>query len=598
MTIDKDMLFSLIDKDKSMSIMKKVYGNYAAANGLEYTNTAEFVEKLPEDNLFILLSTKEIYDAISQTTAWKRPVMNLLRSIIAEEIRVHITNTNAGTDRSIRKLWYRKFKPRLQDLFIRAYKNGNYSRDLNDDAEWYKMMPRKLSEAFQYFCTNQLSKETGWYGNKATVTRRRVCTYLDIGIKDISRKKVNKKRKIGLEHLIKHFKLFKDGAQFKSATESNHDVMVNSYAPYEEIVEAIEHDIEHADDWPVSQKLHVVALVEKDAEFEICEKIAEYLGISLISGHGQNSISALERLAKEDMKIPSDAKIIFVSMTDHDPAGLRIARAPTEHQFVKTDLNVVLWIHSRWERTLTSHFRTTQSYIPNFMKSKKGHTEFEQNWIDKMGYDRSIDAFGGGKFGFELESMDDSQIREAFWELCQSVGWTAENMLETFKDNNREDVDYCVERVAEDEVKANTEIDKNIAALRDLRETITDPIDRLIEKLQDIKEEMISDIKDAITPEAEDVVGEKDFDDRDIIHHVKSYVSDLLKGYSSWSKYYYADICKSSVLNVKLKGILEDKLSDLFTLNADNYDDYSIDKEQLIAEISSITNGYEFASEE
>jgi len=580
----------LITTDSGISLLKIVWEKYAEMNGIDYDTLEDLVEKLPSDNIFSLFDAEELYTLIKTSVNFKKSTLNLLRSVVGDEIRSHGAKGN-GNSRSIRKIWY-NHKAWLQTVYSLAYKDGLYKFDLDNDPNFYDEFPKKFSEAIQYWTCNQIDKNTEWLGSKSNVIRAAVCDYEDIGLKDISRKRSHQERQIRLERMLEFFELFEDMKDYKDRMEASHNVMVNTYTDLSTIKSIIEEEIERNANYD-NDNLFIIAMVEKDAEFHIVQPMGEFIGVSVISGKGQNSLASLESL-KISLNMNEGAKIIFLSITDDDPKGLQIARSPAEQQFEKLGLDTIIWIHSMWQEKLDHSQRTMQAYLPKLSKRKNGeYPEFSQNWIDFVGYNKDTDVFGGGTFGFELECMSDEQMKESFAELCFATGLTVENMLNSFKDNYPVDVDDSVEDFALEYIKSNTEYDEIIRKLDELKDKICEPVDDIINELDNALYEVKNRIIEETTPTATEIAEKEDFDDRDISKHVDSFKNDFLAGQKYWSDKWSADICTSRTLNKKLKRELENE-TETGDFDISEVYDFEVDEDDLYEKIRDKIEEVEF----
>jgi hypothetical protein len=544
----------IITNEKECSAIKAAYAKYAEINGISYANVAELVEKLPKENVFMALPADVVYEVVGSVVSWKKATKNVLRSITGEEIRA-FSRGGEESSRNIRKLWY-KIKSLLQTLYRRAFTEGNYKSNLDTEADFYEEMPKKLSEAIQYWTTEQIEKETDWVGQMSTSVRAAVCSYSDMGIADISRMRAHQKRVMNYERLLGFFQQFKTSEDFKGYSESKYKVMVNSYVETDEIVRAIQTGIDEDRD-----TVYFVAMVEKDTEFELLKAMGEYIGISVISGHGQNSVASLEQL-KGDLGMEEGAQVIFLSITDTDPSGLKIARAPAEQQFTKMGVKTLAWVHSLWHLKLDKATRQAQCYIPKFAGTVNGSDEelkgFNENWVKTFGYKKDTDVFGGGKFGFEIEVMNDTQIRECFAELCFAIGFTPENILESYKIENREDADSCAD-TAGDHYANTSEAAKVLRQLESLKNKALKPLDDLIYKARNAKSEIADRAEKEYLPLAEEKSEESNFDDRDVTKYVDSFKRDFLNGRNSWSNRYGSEVTNNRSLTDKLVKYLDDQ---------------------------------------
>lgn len=589
MVWNQDLWKKLIDNDRSVSILRAAYEKWAVNSGIPYDDLVKYGGNLPQKNIFLEMGADEVYELIEKATNWKKSIMNLVQSILGDEIRV-IHNNGNGSSRSIRKLWY-KFKALLQDIFQQAYAAGNYKFDLDKDPQFYEDFPKKISIAAQYWTTNQIDKDTEWVGEMATTKRDAVCTYADLGVVDISRKRSQQKKIIRMLQMNKFYEEYEDLTEFKEDVENKYDLMANSYVDHEELLEIIQAEITREDDYN-SPQLHIIAMVEKDTEFDLLDKMGEYIGVSVISGHGQNSLASIEKLIN-DKNIKRGSKIIFLSICDDDPKGFQIGRSPAEQQFIKMGMDVILWVHSMWHQKLTPNQRATQAYLPKLGKKTKGtYTPFIEKWVQKVGYDKKADVFGGGEFGFELDCLEDSQIRESFAELCWAIGLTAENILESYKMDNREDREDCVSTSASTYVDDNTNYGSFRSALNTLKNAITAPIDDILSEISDVRDNMVEDVEKKLDPISVEIIDEEDFDDRDVTQYVDSYNKDFLSGSRSWGKKWGADVCKSSVLDDKLTEALDNKHDDL-SIKASDYDTVEIDKDEILEKIQEIIEDHD-----
>jgi len=559
-------------------------------NGIEYDTLEELVEKLPDESVFLTYAPEELYELITNNVNFKKATLNLLRSIVGEEIRSHSRNGEEEQE-SVRKIWY-KHKPWLQGVYTLAYENGLYKFDLDNEPNFYDEFPKKFSESIQYWTCNQVDKDTDWLGSKSKVVRVAVCDYEDLGLKDISRKRSHQERQIRLERMLEFFELFEDMKDYKDKMEASHNVMVNTYTDLSTIKSIIEEEIERNADYD-NDNLFIIAMVEKDAEFHVVQPMGEFIGVSVISGKGQNSLASLESL-KISLDMKKGAKIIFLSITDDDPKGLQIARSPAEQQFEKLGLDTIIWIHSMWHEKLDHSQRSMQSYLPKLSKRKDGtYPEFSQNWIDFVGYDKKNDVFGGGTFGFELECMSKDQMKHSFGELCFATGLTVENMLNSFKDKNPVDVDDSVDDFALEYIKSNTEYDEIYRKLDELKDKICEPVDAIMQELDDALYEVKKRIVEETTPIANEIAEKEDFDDRDISKHFDSFKNDFLAGQKYWSNRWSADICTNRTLNKKLKRELEDE-TETGDFDISEVYDFEVDEDDLYEKIRDKIEEVEF----
>jgi hypothetical protein len=544
----------IITNEKECSAIKAAYAKYAEINGISYANVAELVEKLPKENVFMALPADVVYEVVGSVVSWKKATKNVLRSITGEEIRA-FSRGGEESSRNIRKLWY-KIKSLLQALYRMAYKNGAYKSDVDNEADFYEEMPKKLSEAIQYWTTEQIEKDTEWVGQISKSVRPAVCSYSDMGIADISRMRAHQKRIMNYQRLLAFFEEFGSSDDFKAITESNFKVMINTYVELQEIVNALKKGIEENKD-----TVYFVAMVEKDTEYELLKQMGEFIGISVISGHGQNSVASLEQL-KNDLGMEEGAQVIFLSITDADPTGLKIARAPAEQQFTKMGVKTLAWVHSMWHLKLDKATRQDQCYMPKYAGTKGGADEemngFNENWVKNFGYKKDMDSFGGGKFGFEIEVMNDTQIRECFAELCFAIGFTPENILESYKLENREDADSCAD-TAGDHYANTSEAAKVLRQLESLKNKALKPLDELIYKARSAKDEIADRAEKEYLPLAEEKSEEEDFDDRDVTKYVDSFKRDFLNGRNSWSNRYGSEVTNNRSLTDKLVKYLDDQ---------------------------------------
>jgi hypothetical protein len=595
MTVNTSLLLDLISNDKGMSILKTVWQNYADENGIEYADLADLYEKLPAKNIFVSEDIDFLYESVEVVTNWKKPIKNIYRSIVAEEIRSYTRNPLPdGETRDMRSLWY-DFKPVLEGLCIKAFKNGVYNRDPETEPEWYEYMPVELSRAIQYFTTNQLNKDTEWIGNMSTVKRGAVCTYSDIGTEDISRNRKSVQRKINFKYVFEFLEKFTDTQDYINKTEEKNNVMITLYEDLDTIREMVKAEIDNEDN---KDNLHVVVMVEKDTAYKVVEAFGEYMGVSVFSAHGQNSLNSLEDLMFRDLGIERGSNVIFLSLTDLDPAGLRIARAPAEQQFLKIGLKTVAWIHSEWHKTIDFEIRSKKKFLVKLNKKKGILSPFCENWVNKFGYDNKTDTFGtGGVNGFELNVLSNKQLRTHFKSLCDSIGITAENMLETLKDENREDIDECTREVALKWIDDNTNISTIFSELDSLKDEVTAPIDVVSEKFDDIKEAIIQAIHDELETRANEMTSEDDFDDRDVSIYVSDFVDQLLTGKTYWSNW-SASVKSNSSLNKKLTKLLKDEMDELITIEKESFSTEIVDPDDIIDDIRDRIKEHEFTETE
>lgn len=572
---NEKLWLDLIRNDSFVKQIKAAWEKYAEINFIDYETMEDLIPQLPAKNIFLELSPEEIYEVVKSCGSWKKATKSFLASILGDEIRA-FQRAHSGSSRSMRKIWY-KFKPMLQSVYKIVFNNGEYKKDPDTDVDFYDVMPRNISVAAQYWCTAQISKETEWLGVAAVPVRDAVCKYEDLGIQDISRMRFNVRRKILFKHFLNYLKEFENGQAMKEQIEENNAVLINLYKPLKDIITDVEKILE--DDFNSQDEIHFVLMVEKDAEFDLLRPMGEYIGINVISGHGQNSISSLEKLIN-NLDSNGKTKIIFMSITDHDPAGLKIARAPAEQQFEKCGVEVLFWSHSMWQLNIPTDQRQQQCYIPKMQKKSGKYGVFDQNWIDSMGYDKDKDVFGGGLMGFELEALEDDQLKNAFAEVVSSIGFTAENMLESCKDRNREDPEDCAEDSATEYVD-NTQIAKDIDLLREYRNRMTDPIDELIDEYNNVRSDMIEAVKEELVDSAKEYSEDPDFDDRDVSRYVNSYWRDFKAGKETWSQRWGAEVCNSRVLSAKLVEMLN-KLHDEISVCPEDFDLTEIDVDDLL----------------
>lgn len=152
----------------------------------------------------------------------------------------------------------------------------------------------------------------------------------------------------------------------------------------------------------VSPYSNIILGTEKDTIYEIITDLARFFGCSCISGHGQNSFSAMEDLLRG---VNKKENVYILTLTDYDPAGDSISETFFNQAM---DLRRALGITGRitierlgiTPRQLTAPEVEANKYVPK----EKGRAE----WANKTG------GINGEPYGLELDSLPPERIREIF----------------------------------------------------------------------------------------------------------------------------------------------------------------------------------------
>lgn len=147
---------------------------------------------------------------------------------------------------------------------------------------------------------------------------------------------------------------------------------------------------------------NIILATEKDTVYSLIKDLAQLYGCSCISGHGQNAFSAMEDLLRG---AGEEGPIIFLTLTDYDPAGYSIAETFYDQA---TDLAHNLGIKQSIDRLrlgidldqLTPEEIEANKYLPK----PKGRDE----WFNETG------GINGEPYGLELDALPPDRIREIF----------------------------------------------------------------------------------------------------------------------------------------------------------------------------------------
>lgn len=146
----------------------------------------------------------------------------------------------------------------------------------------------------------------------------------------------------------------------------------------------------------------IILGTEKDTVYSLIEDLARLFGCSCISGHGQNSFSAMEDLLKGAK--PREG-VIFLTLTDYDPAGDSIAETFYNQA---TDLVNSLRIEGPIQRQrlgiTPDQLSREEAEANKYLPKEKGRDE----WLIKTG------GINGEPYGLELDALPPDRIREIF----------------------------------------------------------------------------------------------------------------------------------------------------------------------------------------
>jgi hypothetical protein len=146
---------------------------------------------------------------------------------------------------------------------------------------------------------------------------------------------------------------------------------------------------------------NVILCTEKDTAIPILRRVATLTGCSWISGGGLNALSAMEPMLRE---IPKDkrVRVIFLSITDHDPSGWKIAETfRKQAMYYRTRLGIkYVWAERLgiFPEQLTLEEIEANAYTPK----AKGMEE----WMEDGG------GIDGEPLGLELDAYSPEKMRE------------------------------------------------------------------------------------------------------------------------------------------------------------------------------------------
>lgn len=147
---------------------------------------------------------------------------------------------------------------------------------------------------------------------------------------------------------------------------------------------------------------NIVITTEKDTIYSIISGVARLFGCSCISGHGQNSLAAMEDLIR-GMEEPQDVYIL--TMTDYDPAGYEISKT-FQKQVTYLRRNLCRGANIHLERIgLTPDQLTEEEVNMNVYEPKRSGLA---RWFRETG------GVNGAPYGLELDALTPDRIRQIF----------------------------------------------------------------------------------------------------------------------------------------------------------------------------------------
>jgi len=163
---------------------------------------------------------------------------------------------------------------------------------------------------------------------------------------------------------------------------------------------------------------NVILCTEKDTAVGILRAVASITGCSWMSGGGQNALSAMEPLLRE---LPDDKRkhLLFLSITDHDPAGWNIAETFADQAHDYRDVLDIRTVHS--DRLgikpvqLTADEITDNAYTPSFAgRTPEQRQKSSDEWLAQGG------GINGEPLGLELDAYTPSRLRQVLIEGLRS----------------------------------------------------------------------------------------------------------------------------------------------------------------------------------